>query len=248
MTALDLSVCVAVYRRHRAPNLASLAASLHEAIGARSWELVVALNGIDPARVRVPVGARTVAFAENRGVPIAWNAAAAEAKGRLLCIANDDVVLGGGSLAMLADALDAHPRAGVVGPVGTMWDLKAARHRSYVDTSALAAGQVIPCDVLSGFLFMTRADVFSAVGGFDDALTPCGFEEVDYCTAVRRVAGREALIVAGVPVEHEFGISSVRGLRRIRRWRRISYLGRTERLDQVASRNRAHVIGKWGQQ
>lgn len=248
MTVPDLSVCVAVYRPHRAPNVATLAASLPEAAGNLSWELVVTLNGIDASRARVPVGARTVAFAENRGVPIAWNAAAAEAKGRLLCIANDDVVLGRGSLAMLADALDAHSRAGVVGPVGTMWDLDDARHRSYVDTSTLTPGEVTPCDVLSGFLLMTRADVFSAVGGFDEALTPCGFEEVDYCTAVRRVACREALIVAGVPVEHEFGISSARGLRRIRRWRRISYMGRTERLDEVARRNRAHVIRKWGSQ
>ncbi|MFP5362086.1 MAG: glycosyltransferase family 2 protein [Thermoleophilia bacterium] len=246
MTIPDLSVCVAVYRRHRSPNISTLAASLDAAVGDRSWELVVTLNGIGAAHAGVPAFARTVGFDDNRGVPIAWNAAAREATGRLLCIINDDVVLGPASLAMLADALDSHPGAGVVGPVGTIWDIAAAQHDSYVDTSALAPGHVARCDVLSGFLLMTHGDVFSAVGGFDEALTPCGFEEVDYCTAVRRVAGRDVLVVAGVPVEHRFAISSQRGLRRIGRFRRISYMGRTERLDTIAQRNRAHFLSKWG--
>lgn len=241
MTTPDISVCVAVYRRHRAPNLSSLAASLPGAAGPRAWELVVALNGIDAAAAQVPSGARVVAFPENRGVPVAWNAAAAATTGRIVCVINDDVVLGTGALDMLAGALDAEPRAGVVGPVGTMWDLQTGHHRSYVDTSHLAPGQVVSCDVLSGFLLVTPGDVFRTVGGFDEALTPCGFEEVDYCTAVRRTAAREALVVAGVPFEHEFGISARRG------WRRISYMGRSERLDVVAQRNRAHVVGKWAQ-
>lgn len=239
MTVPDISVCVAVYRRHRAPNLASLAASLPAAACGRSWELVVTLNGLDARDAGLPRGAHVVAFPENRGVPIAWNAAASKATGRLLCIVNDDVSLGPSALAMLADALDAYPRAGVVGPVGTMWDLVAGRHQSYVDTSALVPGQVAACDVLSGFMLMTPAEVFQAVDGFDEALTPCGFEEVDYCTAVRRRAGREALVVAGVPVEHKFGISARRGSKR------ISYMGRSERLDAVASRNRAHFVSKW---
>jgi GT2 family glycosyltransferase len=239
MDKCEISVCVAVYRRHRAPNLGSLVDSIPAAVSGLTWELVVTLNGIDASSAGVPAGVRTVRFPENRGVPIAWNAAAAKAQGRLLCIVNDDVVLGPNSLLMLAEALREHTEAGVVGPVGTMWDLDRVAHRSYVDTSGLAAGQVVACDVLSGFLVVTPADVFAEVGGFDEALTPCGFEEVDYCTAVRRRAGRAALVVAGVPFEHRFGISA-RGGRR-----RISYMGRSERLDAVARRNRAHVLSKW---
>lgn len=242
MTDYDITVCVAVYRRHRAPNLASLAASLPDAAAGRSWELVVALNGIDAGSAGVPAGARTVRFIQNQGVPIAWNGAAAQARGRILCIVNDDVVLGAKSLHLLVEALRENPRAGVVGPVGTMWDLERATHRSYVDTSGLVPGQTVGCDVLSGFLLVTPADVFAAVGGFDEALTPCGFEEVDYCTAVRRQAKRDVLVVAGVPVQHRFGISARRG------HKRISYMGRSERLEVVAERNRAHFVRKWSAQ
>jgi GT2 family glycosyltransferase len=239
MTEPEISVCVAVYREHPPPNLRSLHASLTAAAGAWNTELIVVLNGIDGGMAGVPAAASHVAFAVNQGVPIAWNAAARTATGKFLCFVNDDVILGPGALDMLAATLASHAHAGVVGPVGTMWDLEIARHQRYVDLSAYAPGHAEPCDVLSGFLLMTPRDVFETVGGFDEALTPCGFEEVDYCTAVRRRAHLEALAVAGVPVEHRFGISAKRP------WRRLFYAGRSERLGAVTARNRAHFIKKW---
>jgi GT2 family glycosyltransferase len=235
----EVSVCVAVYRRHRPPNISTLAADISAALAGRSYELVVTLNGITAERAGLPDHAHAVPFAVNRGVPVAWNAAVRASTGRLVCIINDDVRLPAGALDTLARALDSHPDAGVVGPVGTRWDLAAARHLEYVDTSAQVPGTLTPCEVLSGFLLLTTRRTFDTVGGFDEAFTPCGFEEVDYCTAVRRSLGLQAYVVAGVPVEHEFVISAKR------RWQRIRYDGKVERLGDIADRNRAYFQRKW---
>jgi GT2 family glycosyltransferase len=237
---IDLSVCVPVLRAHRAPNLASLAEQLPAAAGGLRTELVVVLNGIGADAAGVPPGATVVAFDHNRGVPVAWNAAARAARGRVLAFVNDDVALGPRSLTALYDAL-ADERSGVVGPVGTHWDLVAARHVSWLQTDGLPAGAKLACEVISGFMFATRAETWLRAGGFDEAYSPCGFEEVDYCTTARLELGLECHAVAGVEHEHEFGVSAKRS------WRRVRWDGRAESLGSIAARNRAHFQAKWAE-
>jgi GT2 family glycosyltransferase len=239
-SAPELAICVPVYKIHPEPNLATLAADVPAALDGVQAELVVVLNGIEPERARVPDEATVLRFDENQGVPIAWNAAARAARAGVLCVINDDVRLGEGSLRMLLEALRANPDAGVVGPVGTDWDIPRGEHRAYVDLSRHAPGSVVECDVLSGFLFLTPRDVHARAGGFDEAYTPCGFEEIDYCTTVRERLGLRCLAVAGVPVEHRFGISAKRP------WRRVRFQGRSERIGVIARRNRVHFLSKWG--
>ena len=105
-----ISVCVAVYRIHTAPNVAGLGVALPQALEGRPGELVVALNGVDARAAGVPSDARTVDLGVNRGVAPGWNAAARAARGEVLVFCNDDVELGPGSLAALADALARAPR------------------------------------------------------------------------------------------------------------------------------------------
>jgi GT2 family glycosyltransferase len=234
----DISICVPVWKRHSPPDLATLQASLHHALAGLTAELIVVLNGVSRSDVLLTERTVVVEFATNRGVPVAWNRAAAAANAEVLCFVNDDVVLGHSALRLLWDAARRHA-AGVVGPVGTRWDVSTGTHLAYVSTDGLAAGEVEPCEVVSGFLFATRRDVFEAVGGFDEAYTPCGFEEVDYCTAVRLRLGLECYAVAGIPHQHEFGVSAQR------HWRRIRYDGRTESIGHITRRNREHFLAKW---
>jgi GT2 family glycosyltransferase len=235
----DVAVCVPVYRAHAAPNLATLAASLPAALGGLRGEVVVALNGITAAAALVPAGAATVDLEVNRGVAPGWNAAAAAASAEVLCFANDDVVLGPGALELLVRTLRERPDAGVVGPVGTRWDVAAGEHRAEVDLGGLAPGEVAPCEVVSGFLFACRRSTWEAVGGFDEAYAPLSWEEVDFCTAVR-ARGLRCLAVAGVGVEHEWGISAPQ-----RPWRRIRWGHRTELLWAIHRRNRRRFLRKW---
>ncbi len=235
----DVSVCVPVYREHAAPNLRTLGAALPAALGAMSGELVVALNGIAPDAAEVPDGARTVDLGVNRGVAPGWNAAAAAARGDALCFANDDVELGPRAVEVLVRALRAHPDAGVVGPVGTRWDIPAGEHRSWLDLTGRPEGDVEPCEVVSGFLFACRRDVYDRLGGFDEFYAPLSWEEVDFCTAAR-VAGLRCYAVAGVEVAHEFGVS-----RPTAPWKRYRWDGRSQAVWSIHRRNRRHFLRKW---
>jgi GT2 family glycosyltransferase len=235
----QVSVCVPVYRSHDEPNLATLAAALPAALDGLPGELVVALNGIAAADAGVPADARSVDLGVNRGVAPGWNAAAEAAAGDVLVFANDDVELGPRSLALLRAALEEHPKAGVVGPVGTRWDIPAGEHREWVATTDRPAGAVAECEVVSGFLFACRAEVWRAVGGFDEFYAPASWEEVDFCTAVR-AQGRRNFAVAGVEAPHEWGVS-----KRQMPWARVHYDGRSETWRSIHRRNRRHFLEKW---
>jgi GT2 family glycosyltransferase len=233
---MTISVCVAVYKAHPAPNAATLHAALPAALGAHEGELVVALNGIGAREAGIPAGVRT-AFSElNRGVAPGWNAAAAEATGDVLVFANDDVVLGPGALERLAAALAENEDAGVVGPVGANWDREQWRHAGSVRPES----GIVACDAVSGFLFATRRSTWEAVGGFDEAYAPASWEEIDFNVAVQRRLGLRSYAVGGVEAAHEWGISS-----RQPPWRTLRWGGRRELLWAIHRRNRRRFLAKW---
>jgi GT2 family glycosyltransferase len=239
MADIDVSVCVPVYRVHAEPNLATLADTMERALDGLRGELVVALNGISEAEAGVPPWARSIDLGVNRGVSPGWNAAAANARGAVLVFANDDVLLGPRALRLMHDVLTSHAEAGVVGPIGTRWDLSVPKHLEWLDQSDRAPGEVEACDVVSGFLFAVRSEVLEAVGGFDEAYAPCSMEEVDFCTDVRKRLGLECYAVAGIETEHEYGISVSRP------WTRVRHSGRTEFLRSIHIRNVRHFRSKW---
>lgn len=234
-----ISVCIPVYKAHPAPNVAGLGGALSEALDDRAGELVVALNGIDAQAAGVPPSAHTVDLGVNRGVAPAWNAAARVARGDLLVFCNDDVELGPRSLAGLASALEEHPDAGVVGPVGSRWKIARGEAGELVKMDGRPAGEVAECEVVSGFLFACLRDTWEAVGGFDERYAPASWEEVDFCTAVR-AAGRRCYAVGGVRCEHEYGVSH-----RKPPWARARWDGRSEMWLSIHRRNRRHFLAKW---
>jgi GT2 family glycosyltransferase len=232
----DVSVCVAVYRERPAPNAGSLAGDLPRALDGLDGELRVALNGISPAAAGVPDDVVAARFDVNRGVSVAWNAAAAGATGEVLCFCNDDLRLGRGAVKRLCDALAAQPDAGIVSPVGAGWDMSRLRYGAWIHPDG---DDVVACDVVAGFLFALRRDTFQAVGGFDEAYSPAGLEEVDLSTAVREKLGLRTYAVGGVEHDHEYGISAARP------WQRLEFDGRSETIAAIQHRNKRHFAAKW---
>jgi GT2 family glycosyltransferase len=233
-----ISVCVAVYRAHAAPNVAGIATALSEALDGRPGELVVALNGVAATTAGVPANAHAVDLGVNRGVAPGWNAAARAGSGDVLVFCNDDVELGAGSLARLARALEEQPDA-VVGPVGSRWDLVKGEHVSWTTVEDSSSSGLVECDVVSGFLFACRRETWTGVGGFDEFYAPASWEEVDFCTAVRFNGGR-CFAVAGVAQSHEWGVS-----RRHPPWARARWDGRSETWRSIHRRNKRHFLQKW---
>lgn len=230
-----ISVCVAVYKAHPAPNVASLGAALDSALAGEPGELCVALNGIDAEAAGVPPGAPTVRLGVNRGVAPGWNAAAKLATGDVLIFANDDCEPGARSFSGLAKALRDDKTIGVAGPVGSNWDKPGWEHREFVHPEP---GAIEQCDVVSGFCFATRRETFDEAGGFDEFYAPASWEEVDYNAAVQAAGLRS--VAVGVKVAHEWGVSAKQPP-----WRRIEHNGRKELLRSIHKRNRAHFLEKW---
>jgi GT2 family glycosyltransferase len=232
----DISVCVAVYRQRPAPNVATLSRDLPLALGALQGELRVALNGISASVAGVGDDVVAAAFEANRGVSVAWNAAAAEAAGDVLCFCNDDVSLGAGSLERLHEALTSTADAGIVSPVGAGWNMRTLRYGEWVHPGGT---EIVACDVVAGFLFALRRETFQRLGGFDEAYTPAGLEEVDLSTAIRRKLGQQAYAAGGIEHVHEYGISAARP------WQRLEFDGRSESIAGIAHRNKQHFAAKW---
>ena len=234
-----ISICTAFYRAHAAPNVASLVDELPRALGGRAGELVVALNGISAREVCVGDRARVLEFPVNRGVAPAWNAAARAAHGDVLVFCNDDVALGARSLEQLAQTLENVPDAGVVGPIGSRWDIATGRHLGDVHPDERAGHTLLRCDAVSGFLFACTRPSWREVGGFDECYAPASWEEVDFCTAVR-ASGGACYAVAGITVRHEWGVS-----KRQMPWARAHWDGRSETWRSIHRRNRRHFVEKW---
>jgi GT2 family glycosyltransferase len=210
------------------------------ALGAQEGELVVALNGVRAVDVGVTEGVHAFEMGANRGVAPAWNAAARVAGGEVLVFCNDDVELGPRSLERLAEALSRYPDAGVVGPVGSRWDIARGRHVAWVKPTEASGESAAPCDVVSGFLFACRRRTWEKVGGFDEFYAPASWEEVDFCTGVR-AAGSSCLAIAGVVCKHDWGVS-----KRQPPWARARWDGRAETWRSIHRRNRRHFLEKWG--
>ena len=236
---LLLSVCVAVYKQHGAPNLATLAASLEQAAPQTRTELVVALNGISADQAGAPRSARIVDLEINQGVAPGWNAAARAATGDILVFANDDAIPGAGSLDEMVRVLTTRADAGVVGPSGSRWNFTTGHAGEPIATVGHPVGSAVECETIDGYLFACRRSTFEAVKGFDEFYAPATWEEVDFCTAVR-ASGLHNFAIAGISVQHEYGAS-----RRQPPWRRLHYAGRSETIRSIHRRNRKHFLEKW---
>jgi GT2 family glycosyltransferase len=227
-----VSVCVAVWKVHGAPNVSTLARDLPAALGDHEGELVVALNGVAAARVGVPATATVVDLGVNRGVSKGWNRAAAAASGDVLVFANDDIVLGPGAVSQLCDALLSLPGAGVVGVEAAA----LATHAPHAGRGPAAT----PCAAIVGHLFAVRRETFATVGGFDEAYTPCLWEELDFCAAVRD-AGLEIYALSGISCAHRPRTSA----RRSWPWARVAFEGGSESLWSIRRRNQRRFAAKW---
>ena len=159
--------------------------------------------------------------------------------GRCLCSVTTTFELGPRSVAMLADALQENPQAGVVGPVGACWEIARGEARDLVSMDGRPAGEQAECETVSGFLFACLRDTWEEVSGFDERYAPASWEEIDFCTAVR-ATGRRCYAVAGVQCEHEYGVS-----RRKPPWARARWDGRSETWRSVHRRNRRLFLSKW---
>lgn len=205
-------------------------ASLPAAAPRRGVDVWVADNAsaddsVAIARRHIGAG-RVIQLTENRGFSAGVNAGLARTRGACVAILNPDTIVQTGTLDILADILDQHPRAGLVAPrvrqpdhrpeasVGRFPTARRERnHALRLDRLAGREGRTrpfptrtAPVDWASGCAWLLRAETVRRVGPMDEGYFMY-FDDVDYC---RRLwdAGWEVLATPAAEIVHDTGRGS----------------------------------------
>jgi len=162
---------------------------------------------------------RVVYNQENLGFAGACNIGLAWAHGAYMVLLQSDVVVTAGWLEKLIACADAHPQAGVVGPVtnsitGVQKLPKVGYDERTLDDLDLfarmhgeaVAGQDEPALWVVGFCMLIKRDVLTRIGGLDERYGLGTFEDTDYCLR-NFLAGYQTLIATDCFVHHHGGRS-----------------------------------------
>ena len=155
---------------------------------------------------------RVVANAGNRGFAAGNNQALSLARGRRIVLLNNDTIVTDGWLGGLSDVLDAHPEAGIVGPMTNYASgpqmLPEVPYRTVAGMEEFAAGRAeehgdrsTAARRLVGFCWMMRRDVVDSIGGLDETFGAGNCEDDDYCLRAHQ-HGWKTRIALGVFVHH----------------------------------------------
>ena len=182
----------------------------------------------------------------NLGFSPANNLALERAKGEFFLLVNPDAFVPPHAIALSLAYFEANPRAGVAGGrfrnMDELWQPSARRFPNILDKffmlSGLAArfpnnrltGRVDmtwwdhatarEVDWVVGAFFMTRADLFRHLGGFDSRFF-LYFEEMEYCRRAKR-AGFKVCFLPEVVVHHVGGGSSQQSLGQARAGKQLT--------------------------
>lgn len=173
---------------------------------------------------------------QNVGVARAWNIGVSLADTDTVFILNADCHVTGEAVEQLHAALHQLPDACCVGPQGSFVNFSLCRDYVYFGKGSFSAPQEV--DAVSGFFFAIRRDLFRAHGIlFDEAYSPCYFEEWDTALQIR-LAGLRSYIVPTIGYGHQWG-GTIRSLRT------IPYLGKEATAHAILQRNRQFFLAKW---
>jgi GT2 family glycosyltransferase len=168
-----------------------------------TFEVIVVDNGSTDATgallAKLGSDVQIIRNDENRGFAIACNQGARAARGRHLVFLNNDTIPLPGWLSPLVGELDSDGHVGVVGskllfPDGSIQHAGVVFDRERpipyhpfrgLAASDPAANKRRELNCVTGACMAVRADLFTAVGGFDEGFCN-GYEDVDFCLRVRQ--------------------------------------------------------------
>ena len=159
----------------------------------------------------------------NQGFLDTCNGAAALARGELLLLLNNDVLVGDHALDRLWQSLERHPEAGVVGAAvwgadglplevgGIVWaDGEVWNHgRGFPPEHWFALDYERQSDYLSGCALAIRRSLWQQLEGFDPRYCPAYCEDTDLCLRVWE-AGHTVLVEPQARILHLEGLSHSR--------------------------------------
>lgn len=208
-------------------------------------EIIIVDNGSDPP-FKAPFGGfteiRTIRNEKNEGFPKAINQGIREAKGDVIILLNNDVIVTPEWSEKLIVALQDFA---IVGPVTNYAaGLQRVEIETYESIEELnkAAGywaencgdDIQEVNFIIGFCMAFRKSLFDEIGLFDESMWPCSGEEVDFCLRARE-KGHRIGIVTGCYIHHE----GSRTFQDLHEHKVIDYLDVCKKTDE-------HLEEKWG--
>jgi GT2 family glycosyltransferase len=223
----EVSILIPVYGKF-ATTWACLC-SLANTNAGRSFEVILADDG-SPDRTAEMLthvrGIRIVRNANNLGYLRTNNHAARHARGKWLCLLNNDTRVTSGWLAELVDTFQAFPEAGLVGakllfPDGRLQeaggvvfrDGGCANYGRWHDPSRSEYSFARPVDYCSAACALLPKQLWDELGGFDEYFAPAYYEDTDLAFRVRE-ASRQVVYQPLARVVHYHGVTHGRDARR----------------------------------
>ncbi|HEX8233445.1 MAG TPA: glycosyltransferase [Caulobacteraceae bacterium] len=203
--------------------LARLAAEYGEG-SACPAEVIVVDNGSTDRTLELPElfpGIVYVRADEPLGYTLACNLGAERATAPVLVFMNNDIELGPGMLAQLAEALETDAAIGAAGPKIVLPDGRVQEAGGVLFANGGTAGfgrgdrpeqepLNLPRDVdyVSGCALAVRREAWERVGPFDERFSPGYFEDTDLCLRLRQAGWRVRYLPQAWLTHYEYGTFS----------------------------------------
>jgi GT2 family glycosyltransferase len=172
----------------------------------------------------------------NVGVARAWNVGMHVAATPTVFIVNADVHLERSAVEALEHALWSLEGAACVGPQGSFFDF--ALCLDYCRIGMGGTSDPVAVDAVSGFLFAVKREHFARRQlQFEDAYTPCYFEEWDLGLQIKQAGLSSYVVPVGGYAHEESG--SIRALPEIR------FYGQRDGPAEILKRHRRVFLTKW---
>ena len=217
-------------------NIATLLADLEDVPG----DVIIVFNdeGVAAELRNHPRITRSATMSENIGVARAWNTGIEMATTPVVFVLNSDLHLQREAVDVMEKNLLTLEKAACVGPQGSFVNFQICKDYYYFSQGSFNAP--IEVDAVSGFFFAVRREHFGPGGlRFENAFTPCYFEEWDFGLQIKRAGLKSYVVPTSAYTHHWSGSIAAR--------REIECMGRSETPSAILLRNRLLFVAKWRQ-
>ncbi len=178
---------------------------------------------------------------DNRGYAVACNQGLRVARGKILVLLNNDVILTPGWLHNLRACLASNSKIGMAGPLtnhitGSQCYPVKYQQIGVMQSFARRFNQSTPArwwpvKRLTGFCLALKREVINSVGYFDEGYALGNYEDDDLCMQVQRAGF--TLMLAGDTFVHHYGSKTIQSLN-------------TGMISAATTANRRRFMAKWG--
>jgi hypothetical protein len=179
---------------------------------------------------------RWATMSQNIGVARAWNVGLELATTPVVFVLNADLTIDAAAVQAVHEGLETLLDAGCVGPEGSFFDMRYAR--DYLILGQGESRKPVQVDAVSGFLFAVWREDFGPGGlRFENAYTPCHFEEWDLGLQIKRLGKRSYVVPASTYAHHGGGSLSA--------LTKVEFLGQRQAPGEILAQNHHHFLLKW---